>query len=319
MREVCCRLCGTVCDERVRRLGKSWWSASGNLQSSISAGEFTLEFGSRTVIMGVINATPDSFSGDGVGTDIEAAIGRAKAHVAAGASIVDVGGESTRPGAEPVSEETECSRVIPVIEALRYEIDVPVSIDTRKAVVAEAAINAGAVIVNDIWGLRGDPAMADVVARYPYTALIVMHNQGGTEYADLVSDILSCFRESIDIAEHHGIREERIVIDPGFGFGKTAAQNVEIVGRLHEFRAVGRPIAIGIARKSTVGAILNGAPLEMRLEASLALTALAIGHGADLVRTNDVDSTVRACRAADEVVHGPSVDLMAQRPPGYTL
>jgi dihydropteroate synthase len=199
------------------------------------------------------------------------------------------------------------------------EFDVPISIDTRKAAVAEAAIDAGAVIVNDIWGLRGDKNMAGVVARHPHTALVAMHNQRGTSYQNLIEDILARLSDSISLAERHGIAANRIMVDPGFGFGKTPIQNVEIVRRLREFRALGRPVLIGISRKSTVGAILGGAPVEERLEAALALTALAVEHGADIVRTNDVEATARACRATDEVVRGPSESLMSQRSPGRTL
>lgn len=285
----------------------------------MSAGKFILEFGGRTLVMGVVNLTPDSYAGDGVGENVDEAIHRARAHVATGASIIDIGGESTRPGAQPVSSKTELARVLPVIERLVKEFDVPISIDTRKATVAEAAIDAGAVIVNDIWGLRGDENMADVVARHPHTVLVAMHNQRGTSYQNLIEDILAALAESISVAERHGISTNRIIVDPGFGFGKTPIQNVEIVRRLQEFRALGRPVLIGIARKSTVGAILGGVPIEQRLEAALALTALAVAHGVDIVRTNDVEATARACRAADEVVRGPSESLMSQQSPGRTL
>jgi len=285
----------------------------------VRAGKFELEFGARTLIMGVLNATPDSFSGDGRGDDIEAAVRRARELVRDGAAIVDVGGESTRPGAEPISTEVECARVVPVVERLVREIDIPISVDTRSAIVAEEAIRAGAVIVNDIWGLRGDAAVAGVVARFPHVALVVMHHQRGATHSDLMAGILAGLRESVRIAAGHGISEDRIIVDPGFGFGKTPVQNIEVVRRLRELRCLGRPILIGIARKASVGAVLGGAPLDQRLEASLALTALGVAHGADAVRANDVASTARACRAADEVVHGPSPELLAMHASGRTL
>lgn len=226
----------------------------------VRAGKFELEFGARTLIMGVLNATPDSFSGDGRGDDIEAAVRRARELVRDGAAIVDVGGESTRPGAEPISTEVECARVVPVVERLVREIDIPISVDTRSAIVAEEAIRAGAVIVNDIWGLRGDAAVAGVVARFPHVALVVMHHQRGATHSDLMAGILAGLRESVRIAAGHGISEDRIIVDPGFGFGKTPVQNIEVVRRLRELRCLGRPILIGIARKASVGAVLGGAP-----------------------------------------------------------
>ena len=285
----------------------------------LRCGDHVLEFGRRTLVMGVVNATPDSFTGDGVGHDVDAALARAETMVDAGAAIIDVGGESSRPGADPVTPEEEVSRVVPVISRLARALPVPVSVDTRKAVVAEAAIEAGAVIVNDIHGLRGDPGMAEVVAAHPHVGVVAMHNQHGVEYGDVVADVCVWLHEALVIAIEHGIAPERVVVDPGFGFGKRPAQNLELVQRLGELRGLGRAVLLGASAKSTLGLLLGGAGVEERIDASLALVALAIAQGVDIVRANDVPATVRACRAADQVVRGITEDVRALRSPGQTL
>lgn len=284
----------------------------------IPVGRYLLEFGARTLIMGVVNATPDSFSGDGVYEDVSRAAEQAEAMAAAGADIIDVGGESTRPNSTPVAADEELRRVVPVIEAIAARTPVPVSIDTRKAGVAAAALEAGASIVNDIWGLRGDPAMAAVAASHPDCAVVVMHNQNGVEYDNLLGDVCGALRESLAIAWEAGIAAERLIVDPGFGFAKTPAQNLELVRRLSELRVLGRPVLAGFSRKSTIGALTGGAAPEERVEGGLALAALAIRGGADIIRTHDVAATVRAARVADAVVRGTPEALRSLPIPGPT-
>lgn len=284
----------------------------------IQAGRHRLEFGARTLIMGVVNTTPDSFSGDGVYDDVARAAEQAEAMAAAGADIIDVGGESTRPNSAPIPVEEELRRVLPVIEAVAARTSVPVSIDTRKAAVAAAALDAGATIVNDIWGLRGDAGMAAVVAGHPGCALVAMHNQNGVEYRNLVGDVCGALRESLAIAWEAGIAAERVIIDPGFGFAKTPAQNLELLRRINELRVLGRPVLVGLSRKSTIGVLTGGAPPDERVEGGLALAALAIRGGADIIRTHDVAATVRATRVADAVVRGTPESVRSLPMPGPT-
>jgi dihydropteroate synthase len=265
-----------------------------------------LEFGKRTLVMGILNTTPDSFSGDGVGDDVNTAVNRAESLAAEGADIVDIGGESTRPSKtrEAVSTEVEMARVLPVIRELAGRLSVPISIDTRKATVAAAALEAGAVIVNDVWGLRGDPAMAEVIAARPGTGVVAMHNQHGTDYGDLMEDICLGLRESLAIAEKAGIPPSQVIIDPGFGFAKTPAHNLELVRRLGELMGMGHAVLIGPSRKSTTGMLIGEKDQAHRLEPSLALAVLSVQAGAHMVRVHDVAETVRALRAADAVVRG---------------
>jgi dihydropteroate synthase len=279
-----------------------------------------LDFGTRTLVMGILNVTPDSFSGDGVGDDVAAAIARAHALADAGADIVDIGGESTRPSKlrQPVSADDEMARVLPVIRELAGSLAVPISIDTRKASVAAAAIEAGAVIVNDVWGLRGDPDMARVVAAHPGVGLVVMHNQHGTEYVDLLDDVCFGLRESLAIAEKAGIAPSQVIIDPGFGFAKTPAHNLELIRRLGELLGMGHAVLIGPSRKSTTGMLVGDTDIEHRLEPSLALATLAVNNGAHMVRVHDVAPTIRALRAADAVVRGTPAALRDLPIPGPT-
>ncbi|HWF56929.1 MAG TPA: dihydropteroate synthase, partial [Candidatus Dormibacteraeota bacterium] len=278
--------------------------ARGAAPPPLRAGDHLIDFHSRTVVMGILNVTPDSFAGDALPGDVDAVAQRARGFVAAGADLLDLGGESTRPNAQPVEAAEELARVLPALRAVRAAVDVPVSIDTRKSEVAAAAVAEGAALVNDIWGLRGDPAMAGVLAAHPDVALIAMHNQRGTQYGDLMEDICAGLRESLRIAQAHGVAAERIVVDPGFGFGKTPAQNLELMRRLRELRGLGRPVLLGPSRKSTIGAILGGLPPEERVEGTLALLALAVDAGVSMVRVHDVAAAVRAVRVADAVVRG---------------
>ncbi len=284
------------------------------------AGGGRLVFGARTLVMGILNVTPDSFSGDGVGDDVDAAVARALALAEEGADVIDIGGESTRPSAQrqPVSAEVELARVMPVITGLVGRLQVPISIDTRKASVAAAALDAGAVIVNDVWGLRGDRDMAGVVAAHPGTGVVVMHNQHGTEYADLLEDVCLGLRQSLATAESAGIALDRVIVDPGFGFAKTPAHNLELIRRLGELLGLGRALLVGPSRKSTIGLLTDGADQSGRLEGSLAFATLAVRGGAHIVRVHDVAETVRALRVADAVVRGTPESLRGLPIPGPT-
>jgi dihydropteroate synthase len=265
-----------------------------------------LVFGERTLVMGILNVTPDSFSGDGVGDDLEAAVARAHSLAQDGADIVDIGGESTRPSAQrqPVPVDVELARVLPVIRALAGRLPVPISIDTRKAAVAAAALDAGAVIVNDIWGLRGDPDMAGVVAERPGTGLVVMHNQHATEYGDLLEDVCLGLHQSLAVAETAGIPAAQVIVDPGFGFAKTPAHNLEMTRRLGELLGLGHAVLVGPSRKSTIALLTRDDDPAHRVEGSLVLATLAVHAGAHMVRVHDVAATVRAMRVADAVVRG---------------
>jgi dihydropteroate synthase len=292
--------------------------ARGAPPPPLRAGDHVLDFGARTLVMGILNVTPDSFAGDSISNDVGAVVDRARDFVAAGADLLDIGGESTRPNASPVDATEELARVLPAVRAVCAAVDVPVSIDTRKSEVALAAIAAGAVIVNDIWGLRGDPAMAQVLGAHPHVALVAMHNQRGTDYDDVMEDICASLRESVRLAQEHGVGAERIVVDPGFGFGKTPAQNLELMRRLRELGGLGRPVLLGPSRKSTVGAILGGVDPRDRVEGTLALVALAIDAGVSMVRVHDVAAVVRAARVADAVVRGTPAAVAALPRPGPT-
>jgi dihydropteroate synthase len=268
----------------------------------IRAGARTLTWGRRTYVMAILNVTPDSFTGLGPGTDPDAAIERARRDIADGADLIDVGGESTRPGATPVDARTEAARVVPVIERLARSVDVPISIDTMKAEVAEAAVRAGATLVNDVTGLLGDPAMGATVARLG-TPLIAMANLRDRQFADVVQAVRAHLRESLAAARRAGIPRNCIILDPGFGFGPSPAQNLELLRRLRALRRLGRPLLVGTSRKSTIGRVL-GLPVEERLEGTAATVALAIANGADIVRVHDTRAIVRVARMADAVVRG---------------
>lgn len=258
-------------------------------------------------VMGIVNNTPDSFSGDGLAGDIAAAIARGESMFGAGADLVDVGGESTRPGAKPVPTEVEASRVVPVVEALAKAHAGRVSIDTMKPEVAEAALFAGASVVNDVSGLR-DSRMLQVVAEHDAGA-IVMHMLGepGTmqanpRYKDVVEDIKSFLMERVAAAENAGISPQRIMVDPGIGFGKTVSHNLDLLARLGEFRSLGKPIVVGVSRKAFIGKI-SGAEVGQRLPGSIAAAVLAVREGADIVRVHDVAETVQALRIGQAILH----------------
>jgi dihydropteroate synthase len=266
-----------------------------------------LRLGQKTLIMGIVNVTPDSFSGDGLGVNAEAAIAQGSQMAEEGADMLDVGGESTRPGSEPVGEEEELGRVLPVVEGLAAELDVPISIDSYKSAVVRAALAKGASIVNDISGLHADEAVAQAAADAG-AALVVMHIQGtprdmqkDPKYADVIGVIGEYLEEGIAVARAAGVGEDQIVVDPGIGFGKTLEHNLEILRRLRELRSLGYPVMVGTSRKSMIGTILD-LPVGERVEGTAATVALAVAAGADIVRVHDVKEMARVARVADAVV-----------------
>ncbi len=269
----------------------------------------TLLYGERTLVMGVLNVTPDSFSDGGRFSSTEHALSRAEEMIAEGADIIDIGGESTRPGAETVSAEEEMLRVVPVIEELSKSSVVPVSVDTTKAMVARAALSAGAEIINDISALRFEPSLADVAAR-AQAGLVLMHSRGTsgtmhglTPVADIMAEVKDSLRQSIAEAERRGVAPECVAIDPGIGFGKSLEQNVELIARLDELAQAFAtfPILVGTSRKSFLGHLLEGAPVEERLHGTMATVAAAVLRGAHIVRVHDVKAAVETVRVVDAI------------------
>ncbi len=254
----------------------------------------------RTLVMGILNVTPDSFSDGGSYTTIERAVNKAREMVSFGADLIDVGGESTRPDHAPVHPQEEINRVLPVVEKLLGEIDIPISVDTQKAQVAEKVLLAGAHIINDVWGLQKDPKIAEVIARYG-AGVIVMHNSEHTEYKDLMGDIIRYLRKSVDIAIKSGIDQKSIIVDPGIGFGKTVEQNLEVMNRLKELRVLNLPILLGTSRKSVIGKILE-LPVNERLEGTAATVTLGISKGVNIVRVHDVKEIIRVARMTDAMI-----------------
>lgn len=268
---------------------------------TVARGE-PLAWGRRTYVMGIINVTPDSFSGDGLGSDIPDILDRALRFEDEGADFLDVGAESTRPGATPISIEEELHRLIPALEAIASRVTLPISADTYKARVARQAIEAGAAIINDVWGLKADSEVALAAAKAG-APLILMHNQETTDYHDLVQDISGSLSRSAELARLAGVPDQNIILDPGIGFGKTPDQNLEVLNRLGELKALGYPLLVGTSRKSTIGRVL-GTPMDDRVEGTSATVALAIAAGADIVRVHDVKQMVRVCRMSDAIVRG---------------
>lgn len=282
-------------------------------------GERVFAWGTRTYLMGILNLTPDSFSGDGLAAasdPVAAAVAQAQAFARAGADILDVGGESTRPGAQPVSANEELARVLPVISALRAAVDLPISIDTWKSPVAEAALRAGAAMLNDVWGFKADPQMAQVAAHYA-VPVVLMHNRAswaqaevrarlggryvGVPYKNLLVEVQQELLESVELAIAAGVRPENIVLDPGIGFGKTVEQNLELLNRLEDIRRLGYPLLAGVSRKSFIGYTLN-LPPEERTAGTAAAVAVAIARGADVVRVHDVAFMGQVARLTDAIV-----------------
>jgi dihydropteroate synthase len=257
--------------------------------------------------MGVINLTPDSFSGDGVGANVQAAVDRARQFEAEGADIIDLGAESTRPGAQAVSADEELGRVLPVLERLKAAIKLPVSVDTYKAAVARRAVEAGAALLNNVQGPAGSPAPdAEMpkVATEAGVPLVVCHNHKGTQYSDLMSEVKWEMALLVQQAREAGVPKGHIIVDPGLGFGKTPAQSLALLRNLDQLKALGQPLLVGPSRKSMIGAVLEGLPPDQRLEGTAAAVALAIGLGADIVRVHDVRAMARVARLADAVARG---------------
>lgn len=298
---------------------------------SHSTGPF--EWGSRTYVMGILNITPDSFSGDGIldnqgenkglssDKTVSAALEQAQIFAASGADILDVGGESTRPGSHPVTEAEEIERVIPVIRTLALEFDAVISVDTYRAGVAELAVMAGAKMINDVWGLRADPDVAKVAARY-HVPIVLMHNRSswahaeikeklggryiGMAYNNLLEDIRDELMESVEIARSAGVKDANIILDPGIGFGKTVEQNLELLDRLNEIRDLGFPVLLGPSRKSFIGYTLD-LPPDSRVEGTAAAAAVGIVRGADILRVHDVEYLSRVIRMTDAIVRRKTI------------
>ena len=275
--------------------------------STTNIGGKVFEWGSKTYLMGILNVTPDSFSGDGLGTDIESAIRRAVEFEHSGADIIDVGGESTRPPslyreAQPVSEDQELSRVIPVIEGLINEIDIPISIDSYKARVTHEAIIAGASMANDVCALKGDAEMASTIGAAG-VPVVLMHNQRQPCYRDVVREVIEGLQERVVEAISAGITPSNVIVDPGIGFGKTVEHNLELLRRLNEFHSLPHPLLVGTSRKSLVGRILD-LPVNDRIEGTAATVSLSIAGGADIVRVHDVKQMNRVARMTDAVIRG---------------
>ena len=264
-------------------------------------------WGKKTYVMGIINATPDSFSGDGIAENVEVGVSLALSFFDSGADILDIGGESTRPpslygNVRDISGKEEIDRVIPLIEGIRAKSSGMISVDTSKSVVADLAIKAGANIVNDVWALKKDPAMVEVVASAK-VYVVLMHNESNPNYNDVVYDTIESLKRSVDEAVRGGISEDLIIIDPGIGFGKDIFQNLEILRRLEEYKLIGRPILIGTSRKSTIGNILR-LPIQERTYGTAATIAIAISKGANIVRVHDVAETAQVCIMSDAVIRG---------------
>ena len=287
---------------------------------SLQIGSFTFNWGSRTYVMGILNVTPDSFSGDGLiakGDAVDAAVEQARDFLAFGADILDVGGESTRPGSAPVSADEEMDRVIPIIRAIHENFpEAIISIDTYKAQVAEEAIKAGAHMINDVWGLRADDGLSLVAAKYK-TPVVLMHNRSnpasvevrekfgnayvGAQYENLIEEVKRELMNSVVIAQNAGIAESHIVLDPGVGFGKTREHNLELIDRLGEIREMGYPVLLGTSRKSFIGFTLD-LPADQRVEGTAATVAVGIARGADMIRVHDVTEMARVAKMTDAIV-----------------
>lgn len=274
-------------------------------------GNTEFRWGERTFVMGIINLSPDSFSGDGV-TDLEAAVEQARRFVSQGADILDIGGESTRPGFASVSVEEEIKGVVPVIEKLAVEITVPISIDTSKSEVAREALKAGASALNDVWGLKRDLKLGELAAEknVPIILMSNQRNKGGYDsrikrdtsyYEDVMGEVTASLKQSVDTALKLGVPRENIILDPGIGFGKTWQQDLEIIRRLNELKVLGRPILVGASRKSFIGKVLD-VTADDRKEGDAAVAAISIALGADIVRVHDVQEMVRVCRMSDAII-----------------
>ena len=293
-------------------------SGSAGLARLAVANSEPLVWGKRTYLMGIINLTHDSFSGDGLGSDVEAAVEQALRFQLEGADFLDIGAESTRPTAAPITAEEELGRLMPALEAIASRVSIPISVDTYKAQVAQQATQAGALIINDVWGLKAEPDLADVAAQAD-VPIILMHNQETRNYENLLPEVIASLSESVTVAINAGVKASNIILDPGIGFGKTPDDNLEILRRLEEFKELGYPLLVGTSRKSTIRLTLeiradsqtNDASQGL-LQGTAATVALAIASGADIVRVHDVKEMLSVCKMSDSVVRG-------WRPPSWKL
>jgi len=266
-------------------------------------GDRELKLGERTLVMGIVNVTPDSFSDGGCFRQMDAAVKQAHKLVADGADIIDIGGESTRPygNNQAITAQEEMDRVLPVLERLIREIPVPISLDTYKPATAKAALEMGVHMINDVWGLQKDAAMAEVVANYQ-VPLVIMHNKEQPGYQDLLGEVNGFLLESIRIAEQAGIDRKNIIVDPGIGFGKTRADNLKLIRHLRQMEVLGCPILLGTSRKAFIGTTLGGLPPADRIEGTAATVAVGIANGADIIRVHDVKEMSRVARMTDALV-----------------
>lgn len=263
-------------------------------------GKYNFDIKNRTYIMGILNVTPDSFSDGGRFCFLDDALRHVDEMIRDGADIIDIGGESTRPGYKQISNEEEIARTLPVIRAVKERFDIPVSVDTYKSAVAQNAIEAGADFINDIWGLKYDAKMAEVIAEAG-SACILMHNRDNMDYKDFISEVKADLRESVSIAKAAGIAEDKIILDPGVGFAKTYEQNLEVIRRLDEFQELGYPILLGTSRKSVIGLTLD-VPAAERIEGTIATTVLAVEKGCAFVRVHDIKENARAVRMTMKIL-----------------
>lgn len=266
----------------------------------IECGPYTLDYRNKTLIMGILNITPDSFSDGGKYNQIEQAVIRAKQMVEAGADIIDIGGESTRPGYERVTDEEEIARVAPVIEAISKEIQAPISIDTYKSAVAEAALQASAHILNDIWGAKADPRMATLAANFN-VPIILMHNRDNRDYSHFYRDVVNDLFESIQIVKNAGVKDDKIILDPGIGFAKELSENIEMMRHLDKLVDIGYPVLLGTSKKSLIGQALN-LPVDERAEGTAATICYGIQKGCQIVRVHDVKEVSRMAKMMDILI-----------------
>ncbi|MBA4495798.1 dihydropteroate synthase [Paenactinomyces guangxiensis] len=268
----------------------------------LQAGPHQLSFQRRTLVMGILNVTPDSFSDGGRYNRIDLALKHARQLARDGADILDIGGESTRPGSDPVSLEQEYERVIPVIEKVAKEIDLPISVDTYKAEVAREAVKAGAHIINDVWGAKRDPDMPGTAAELD-VPIILMHNRTEAKYRSLMEEVISDLQESVQIVKQAGVKEDKIILDPGIGFAKNVDENLTVMRNLKQIVSLGYPVLLGTSRKSMIGNVL-GLPVDQRVEGTAATVAYGIAQGCRIVRVHDVKEMVRVSRMMDAILYG---------------
>jgi dihydropteroate synthase len=271
-----------------------------NQNKVIECGPYTLDYHHKTLVMGILNATPDSFSDGGKYSSLENAVEHARLMVEQGADIIDIGGESTRPGYEQISAEEELERVVPIIEAVSKAVQVPISIDTYKADVADKALEAGAHIINDIWGAKGDPKMSNVAAKYD-APIILMHNRHNRDYKDFYREVVNDLFESIRIVKEAGVKDEKIIIDPGIGFGKDLAENLQMMRDLDKLVSIGYPVLLGTSKKSLIGGVLN-LPVQERAEGTGATICFGIQKGCQIIRVHDVKEMSRMAKMMDAMI-----------------